>query len=540
MIRLLCLFTLAMPMFADPPQPVIVNAVTDLYRPLPADQEKLGGVLGERIRAAREGYLENPAERSLFGSAGSQAGRFLEAAANAYDYSHDPNLKTAMDQVAKQVISPQSPADLSADGDKLLGLVAYYRVTGNQGALASARKVGDSLVDQWGKRVSTRNEASANVLAPMIYLYRYTGESRYLDFCKSVAGVLHEPAVLDQHLEEKLFRLMGLIELYRTTGDNAYYKPVVTTWAQLRSTSFPPLSPLTEEVTPCSLTLWIQLTLNLLRLTGQPQYGEELERLIYNQLFAAQDPKTGKSFASVPMNGVKTIASAADGCGANEAEGVNEIPHAVWGRYGRGLAIILYSSGRATFKLRRRGTIQLYAEAAYPSTGEILLHVEPDHDIQFPLRLRVPEWTKSFVADVDGTHLIGQRGEFLTIIREWKRGDTLKIAMDMTVRAIRNPGPEADEIAIQRGPQILALAKALNPGIPELAAAGPISDEPAHLALAPRDTKYPANWSGDQSYAIRGQYQGKPMELILVPFADAVNYRVFLKTAAAASRASDH
>ena len=523
--RFSCLLALAVaPLFADPPQPVVINAVTDQFRPLALSQQKLAGVLGERIRAAREGYLEHPGEKALLASRG-QTGRYLEAAATAYDYSHDPNLKTMMDRVAKAFLSGQPGVELASRRDELLGLLAYYRVTGDEGALTSAKKIGDLVLQPSNDR-ALGDEAS--LIEPLVYLYRYTGNTRYLNFCESIAHSAGE-TVPD---------LTGLIELYRTTGDNSYFRRVTTAWPALQRKYFALTSTLSEMSNPCNTASWMQLTLNILRLTGDPEYGEELEHVIYNQLFAAQDPKTGKSFAAVPVNGVK-IASPVDACIANEAAGVVAIPPVVWGRYGNGIAVVLYSAGRATFQLRRRGTVQVYSESAYPSTGEILLHVEPSRNIQFPLRLRVPRWTKNFVVDIGGTHLIGTPGELLTLVREWKRGDTVRIAIDMTVHVIRTAAPSTNEIAIQRGPQILALGKTLNPEITDLADASLISSEPSQLAVLPRDSRFPAAWAGDQAYTVHGQYRGKPTQLVLVPFADALDYRVFLKIPNPVSGASD-
>ena len=48
----------------------------------------------------------------------------------------------------------------------------------------------------------------------------------------------------------------------------------------------------------CATVTWLQLTWELLRLTGEPQYGEELEHTVYNALLGAQDPPTGTSATS--------------------------------------------------------------------------------------------------------------------------------------------------------------------------------------------------------------------------------------------------
>jgi ABC-type hemin transport system substrate-binding protein len=78
---------------------------------------------------------------------------------------------------------------------------------------------------------------------------------------------------------------------------------------------------------------------------------------------------------------------------------------------------------------------------------------------------------------------------------------------------------------VARGPQFLALESALNRGVVDLQAAGPRT---AQLKLIDAAGQLPATWSGKQAYRMEGLVAGKPKELVLVPFADARTYRVWL------------
>ncbi len=550
----------AAPLFADPPQPVVVDAVTDRYRPPAFDQEKLAGLLAARMRANSEGYLEHIDPRAAIAS--GQAGKFLEASANAYAYSHDAQLKAVMDRVAKQLIAAQvsdggealgaveSSAALWVQKYDLLGLLAYYGVTQNEDALTASKDIGDSLVKAFSKGSVAASRAMVATDA-LISLYRYTEESRYLDLCKLAADAwLRRKDTHHDASYENLADLQGLVDLYRITGDEPYFRPVPAAWMDIRnnwlSVTGNPMSngeastpdPNRSEGDACATVAWIQLSLNLLRITGDTQYAEQLERTIYNQLFAAQEANTGAVLAQVPLNGSKRAVNS-DGCPSSEAHGLTLIPSVVWGRYGNGIAVLLYNPGRATFQLSRRGTVQLYSEAAYPENGEFLLHVEPAHNMRFPLRLRVPEWTSQFAVDIAGSHLIGRPGDFLTINREWKRGDTLKVSMDMTTRVLTGASAYADQIAIQRGPQILALCRALNPQVKDLAEAALVASDASRPRLTPLDLKVPSHVLGDQAYAIDGEYEGKAQQLVLIPFADAKTYRVWMKRPAASTGATD-
>jgi len=529
--------------FAAPPKLLVPNAVTDVYRPLPLDTQKLSGLLAERMRANSEGFLEHTDKNLLTSEGGQessaaaqeQAGYFLNAGSTAYDYTRDGKLRGVIDRIAGQIL-----ADIHARGKAqncelngsacrhtLLGLLAYYRVTGNEDALAGSRQLADFLI--------SNRLRSPGLIEPMIYLYRRTSENRYLDFAKSSVGnQIVDPAVMRVATAEMLSYLAGEVQLYRVTGDQSYLKRAVATWQEqaanrLSVTGTLSTSSVDEPASDCLTVSWLQLTLELLRVTGDARYADQLEKTVYNQLLAGQDPRTGDLCPAVGISGRKTWSADPAACASEEARGIALIPALVWGRYENGIAVNFYTAGRGTAILRhRRGTIQLYSEATFPETGQISLHVEPDHTIQFPLRLRVPQWVGHFTADIDGSHLVGAPGTYMNISREWKRGDTVKIQMDLPVHTITRNANSTAEIALQRGPQVLALGNRLNPELTDLSAAS-LPDAAVKPTLGQATNNLPSSWASDQAYSIDGLYRGKQQKLTFIPFADAISYRVWLR-----------
>ncbi len=564
-------------MWASPPQPVVPNTAPDRFRSLAFDNQKLAGLLISHLRANNEGFLEHvdtqvllrPFQIKAQGDSenvgtGKFAGQFLQAASNAYQYNHDPQLKDLMDKVAAPLISLQAKngyfgsytnherwtsADLSVHGSTLLGLLSYWQATGEEDAYTASQLIGDLLVRTWGEKgskhallerdsIETRSFRLAGLQAveSLTFLYRYTADPNYLDLCKflvrasNISSAPTAPAA-DNELADMLLGLTGLTDLYRLTGDKAYLSPVLRNWKAVAETRL--LITGAPAVDSCTTVAWMHLTLSLFRTTGDAQYGQQLERTIYNQLLAAQDLPTGNLASEVLLAGKKDfipkLTASNARCLLSEAEGLTLIPQAIWGRFGDGVLISIYTAGRATVQLRRKGLIQIYSEATFPQTGEVLLHVEPSHSIQFPLALRVPEWTSSFTADIAGQHLIGKAGDLVTIKREWRRGDTVRISFSMDARALSNPDGKAGAIAIQRGPQVLAFTKVLNPSIEDASLVRLPLIALSHVAISTADTAVPATWYGDQVYKVEGEYQSKKQFFNLVPFADAVNYQIWLQ-----------
>ncbi|HEX4770259.1 MAG TPA: beta-L-arabinofuranosidase domain-containing protein [Bryobacteraceae bacterium] len=531
-------------------QKPVPEAALDVYTPAAFDEERVAGLFAERLRANIEGYLqrvdtaklEKPfRERSssaLDPLSTEGAGLFLMAAAESYDYSDDPELKAVMDRVARGLIAAQEPdgyagvykgearwgpGDVLTQASVLMGLMAYWRSTGDDASETAAHKMADLFLSTFGQK---KAPADAVALLPgMAELYRSSGDVRYLNFCKSLAAAVTSTG--DGALVMAL-RGFGLVELYRITGNDSYLNAARQIWQKTeqehRSVAGLPAS--SESLDSCLTLAWFQLTLDLLRLTGQVEYASALEATIYNGLFAAQEKNTGGIDAAVPFTGKKKFGHGTDVCTAAAAVGIAELPGVVWGRYGYGIAIMGYVPGRTSVRLRRRASVQLYAEGNYPASGAILLHVEPSHDIRFPLRFYVPSWTKKFTADVGETHQIGSPGKFLIIDREWRRGDTVKIAIDMTPSIVSDPAT-GKRLAVRRGPQLLALSSSLNARLGDLASVS--LDKSAAATLKQEEsTTMP---TGLQTYSIVGNESGKTVKLLLIPFSDATDYRVWLQPA---------
>ena len=159
--------------------------------------------------------------------------------------------------------------------------------------------------------------AASSVLEPMVNLYRLTGEQRYLDFCRYIVAPGTSPTgrscwprcgptgsvfkTANAKAYEMMSDLVGVVELYKVTGDESLLPPVLTAWHDIRDkrlyvtgTTSSKEHFLDDDVLPgddkdnvgegCATVTWLQLTWRLLRLTGAPEYAEELERTVYNQL----------------------------------------------------------------------------------------------------------------------------------------------------------------------------------------------------------------------------------------------------------------
>ncbi|MFN7993592.1 MAG: glycoside hydrolase family 127 protein [Bryobacteraceae bacterium] len=563
------------------PAPVVPDKVHDRFVPASYEGQKIEGLLGRRMQVNLEGRLLHVDEARLLAGfqhkpgeqdwIGEHAGKFLHAAGNTWLYTHDERLKGIMDRIARGLIAAQG-----ADGylgtytdDKrwtswdvwvhkydLIGLLTYYQITGDGAALGAARKAGDLLCRTFGEGPGQRDiikagehvgMAATSVLEPMVMLYRYTGDKRYLEFCYYITRAYDEPGgpriirslaetgsvfkTANAKAYEMMSNLVGLAELYRLTGERRFLEPVETAWKDIsarrlyvtgttsagehfRGDFDLPGEEKADVGEGCATVTWLQLNWELLRLTGEPQYGQELERTIYNQLLGAQDPHNGNICYFTPLNGKKQPTPGINCCVSSEPRGISMIPQIAWGALSSGIAVELYTPGRAEI-----AGVQLKSETTFPADGTVILTLQNSGGRRFPLWLRVPVWTREFTAAAGGHKLAGKPGTYLKIERAWKDGDRVEVTMDMTIRLLDGGKSYPNTVAVARGPQVLALEKSLNPVSPDEAVLSPEAPR-----LAPAANSLPAGWGGTQAYRLNAGGQ----QLTLVPFADAAEFRVWL------------
>jgi DUF1680 family protein len=202
-------------------------------------------------------------------------GKWILSAIASYEYNRDPEMLRIIQKAVNELVATQMPSgyignysdsaqlhewDIWGRKYTLLGLLAYYDLTGDKPALKASCRLADNLLTQVGpgkvKIVKTgnyRGMPSCSILEPMVYLYRRTGEKKYLDFAEYIVEQWETPdgpklissALADIPVSErfphpsvwwsyengqKAYEMMscydGLLELYRITGEPTYLKAV--------------------------------------------------------------------------------------------------------------------------------------------------------------------------------------------------------------------------------------------------------------------------------------------------------------------------
>ena len=533
-----------------------------------------------------EGYRHRPGRQAWDGE---HVGKWLHASTLAWVNTGDPALRRKLDYVAAELYKCQLPDgylgtylkkdrwtswDVWAHKYNLIGLVTYAYYTGNERPLSTCRRMADLLCETFGdgpgkRDIITAGEhnglAPTSVLEPMVLLYRMTGEPRYLDFCKYILRAWEQPngphvvsrlltlkrvdKVGDAKAYEMLSCLNGLLEYYRTVGgDRSLLDACLNAWQDIVDKRLYPtgtasayevfhgdyeLPDVANVGETCVTVTWLQFNAQLLRLTGEARFAEQLERTALNQLLGAQRPDGAAWGYYVQMEGRKPYSSQLDGhcCLSSGPRGIALIPTFAVTTDAQGLVVNLYEAGTANLRLRDKTPVAVKIDTLYPSAGQIDITVNPAGRHAFVVKLRVPAWCRESSIRVNGEKVNGKMIDGYTAIeRTWAAGDTIRLDLMLEPRVIVGDHLQAGKALVAYGPLVLAADEALLDGqfasVADLALAG---SDAAALAVQPRAAPEKIKtWPGAQVFSVlcverRGAATAAaPTHRVeLVPFADA-------------------
>lgn len=574
------------------PKPVVVNKIKDVFTSISLNDQQQHGYLGNRMNqnlvkrllkldepGTLDGYLERPGHHPW---AGEHIGKYLETASNVWKHTGDERLKVQMDRLMYQLIYSQLPDgylgtytsdeywtswDVWSHKYNLYGLLAYYKATGYTPALDACIKMGDLLCKTFGNKPTQLDiikagthigMAATSVLDPMVELYKYTGDKKYLDFCYYILDAWEKdngPKIISSLLEtgkvtkvgngkayEMLSNFVGLTNLYRVTGDEKLLKPVLIAWHDIvtyrlyitgttssheyfQENDYLPAGLNANMGEGCVTTTWIQFNQQLLAITGDFKYAEQIEKSIYNHLLAAESPLTGCVSYYTPLMGAKPYTCHITCCQSSVPRGIAMIPYFTFGNIKNIPTLLMYEP--ATYKVnittadKKNINLALKVQSEFPENGDVTITISSPQTGYFPISLRVPGWCRFFTATAGGKVYKGVAGKSITIERKWKPGDNINVSFKMPILVLSGGKSYSNHVAFQWGPQVLAIDSLLNAGeIQQLSlqSNNKISVAKSNAALLP------IQWLGRQAYTLHSSDErsnDKMKQLLFVPFADA-------------------
>lgn len=452
-------------------------------------------------------------------------GKWIQGAVASYEYNHDPALLEKIKEGERKLIATQLDDGYIGDYDKehqlhgwdvwgrkytLLGLVKCYRLTGNKEALEAACKLLDYTISQIGPDSSTpiyktgyyRGMPPLSILEPVTYLYDETGKPAYLQFAKLIAEQMNSPEgpmLIDkadtpvsqrfvlkpgdswwsfdngQKGYEMMSCYIGLLEMYRLTGNSQYLQVALTTWNHILREEInitggacslecwygghgKQTHPASHTMETCVTFTWMQFCERLLQITGDTKYVDQIERTMYNALMASMKHDNSQIVKYVPLEGFRREGEHQcdvhiNCCNANAPRAFAMIPRVTYRVPNRDrIDVNLYMPSQAILQIGKR-TFTLTQQTSYPASNEVKITVTPDKTTQANIALRIPGWTPNAIVKVNGETMKGvASGEYYVINRQWNAGDEITLTMEMPAHLVSLN----QSVAIERGPIVYA------------------------------------------------------------------------------------
>jgi DUF1680 family protein len=372
----------------------------------------------------------------------------------------------------------------------MLGLIAYYDITNDEKALESAAKEADFLIKELNDKNSKivlmgnhRGMAASSVLEPICQLYVRTGNKKYLQFAEEIVSQWETdegpqliskadipvsqrfPKPVDNwygwEQGQKAYEMMscyeGLLELFRITGKEEYKEAVEKTWQSIIDSEIniagsgsameawfsgreKQTIPIAHYQETCVTATWIKFNQQLLRLTGEAKYADEIERTFYNALLGAMKPDGSDWAKYTPLSGQRLEGSEQCGmglncCNASGPRGLFTIPQTAVMQSEDGAYINFYIDGTYHLISPENQEFAIMQNTDYPVSGKIDLNLVLEKDENMEIALRVPFWSTNYKILINGnTEYEASNvlpGNYTKLKRKWKNNDKITIEFEM-------------------------------------------------------------------------------------------------------------
>lgn len=404
--------------------------------------------------------------------------------------------------------------ELYNSGHLIESAVAHYRATGKKTFLNVAIKNADLVCKTFGPNEGQIHRPGGHPIIEMALckLYKVTGNKKYLDGAKYFVEETgrctdgHKPSEYSQdhmpilqqqeivgHAVRAGYLYSGVADVAALTGDKAYFEALERIWENMSSKKlfitggigsrpqgegFGPnyeLNNHTAYCETCAAIANVYWNYRMFLATGESKYIDVCERALYNNVLSGVSLSGDKFFYDNPLeSGGEHERQRWFGCACcpgNITRFVASVPGYIYACQGKDIFVNLYAQGKAKI-----GNIELEQTTDYPWDGKILIKMAKGNG-KFAIKLRIPSWLKesptnnslykyddaapAYAVTVNGV-AAGQADAdgYVTITRNWKKGDVIELSLPMNIRRIiANDNAEdcRGKMALERGPIVFCL-----------------------------------------------------------------------------------
>ena len=468
---------------------------------------------------------ERKPDRNLLPWSGEFVGKYLCSSTLSYRILKDPRQKILIDRIARAFMDSQDsdgylgPFDLK---NRLTGknwdlwghywviraLLMYHQEFGSQEALHVATRAADLLVSKFlDKDIAFTNDGSYGqmnyaVIHAFTQLYQVTGKPEYLQMANWIvkqwdmpgAGLYMKLALAGKDMYEfpgnrweSLHDFLGMYDMYLLTGNEKYRQAFMHIWYSIlkgdrhntggftsgeRTTGNPYDK---GPIETCCTVAWIDMSIAMLKLTGDPLVADELELSTFNGNLGGQNPSGNWWTYNTPMDGTKEASAHTinfqcrpgspelNCCSVNGPRGMGLVAEWALMRSMNGLVLNYYGPSRFEIATPHGQSLNIEEKTEYPVSGKVVVQLGLQKPEKFDLKLRIPTWSAMTSARVNNeSNQTPKAGSYLSLQREWKDGDTVSLEFDMSPHYWAGEREDFGQTSVYRGPILLAFDPVFN------------------------------------------------------------------------------
>lgn len=223
----------------------------------------------------------------------------------------------------------------------------------------------------------------------------------------------------------------------------------------------------------CAVVEYMFSLEHLVRVLGDPAFGDKLERIAFNALpgtFSADmwshqyDQQANQVLCTIDKRNWTNNGDDANTfgvepnygcCTSDYHQGWPKLVASSWmATPDGGLAAITYGACIVSATVGEGVEARITVETDYPFDESIRITVDVAAPTLFPLMLRIPGWAQSASIRVNGDAQPAEPGTFTTLDRLWSKGDVVEMTFPMRIEAERRFN---NSVTLTRGPIVFAL-----------------------------------------------------------------------------------
>jgi len=213
--------------------------------------------------------------------------------------------------------------------------------------------------------------------------------------------------------------------------------------------------------TPCGAYGHFKITRYLLRVTKDAQYGDSMERVLYNTILGAwpiQADGTSFYYSDYANTGKKVYYGQKWPCCSGTFPQLAADYHiSTYLRSRDGVYVNLFTPSRVQWK-DGSGHYGLKQETKYPFDNKVQIHVSGSQPQDYTIYVRIPAWaTPDPTLSVNGSRVSAavKAGTFAAIQRTWKDGDRIELELPMPLHLEPVDANHPNLVALVQGPLVL-------------------------------------------------------------------------------------